>query len=143
MEALVKWDGPSTNGGVLVYNGNGCCNGWGILLFGMNDGANLAGKIGMLAGGVTIAQSPFTLPVGRWQLIRVESNGQLVTLSFPGATHEGPVYSFGIVPRNSLNAGAPSSLTISEHFNGVIDNVRFTEPGYAEHDTRAVPVQRR
>jgi hypothetical protein len=126
MEALVKWNGPSANGGLIVNNGNGCCNGWGILLHGTNDGGNFVGKLAILAGGVTIVESSYTLPVGRWQLIRVESNGQLVTLSFPGAVHEGPVYSFGVVPRNGLNVGQPSTLTIGEHFNGVIDNVRFT-----------------
>src|ERR1700733_12718512 len=45
MEALVKWNGPSANGGLIVYNGNGCCNGWGILLHGTNDGGNFVGKL--------------------------------------------------------------------------------------------------
>ena len=127
MEALVRYDGPSANGGVLLYNGNGCCNGWGLLMYGNNSGSN-AGRLAILAGGVTVqdSQQPLTLPVGVWQRVRVESRGQFVTLSFPGNDNPGPVFSFGIVPRNSLNFEAASSVIVGQGFNGLIRDVRFT-----------------
>ena len=126
MEALVRYDGPSANGGVLIYNGNGCCNGWGLLMYGTNQGSN-AGRLAILAGGVTVqdSQQSLTLPVGVWQRVRVESRGQRVTLSFPGKD-PGPVFSFGTVPRNDLNFEAPSSVTVGQGFNGLIKDVRFT-----------------
>ena len=125
MEALVRFDGPSANGGVLLYNGSGCCTGWGLLVYGTNPDPNAAGRLAILAGGVTIqdSQQSLTLPVGVWQRIRIESRGQLVTLSFPGKD-PGPVFSFGIVPRNGLNSG--SSVIIGQGFNGLIRDVRFT-----------------
>jgi len=127
MEALVRYDGPSENGGALLYNGNGCCNGWGVVLYGTNAGAN-AGRLTIVAGGVTIAdtQQPMTLPVGEWQRIRVESRGQIVTVSFPDKT-PGPQFSFGVVSRNDLNFEAPSTFTVGEGFNGLIDEVTVTK----------------
>lgn len=127
MEALVRYDGPSDNGGVLLYNGHGCCNGWGLLMYGTNSGSN-AGRLAILAGGVTVqdSQQSLTLPVGVWQRVRVESRGQLVTLSFPGNDDSGPAFSFGIVPRNNLNFEASSSVTVGQGFNGLMRNVRFT-----------------
>jgi hypothetical protein len=127
MEALVRYDGPSANGGVLIYNGNGCCNGWGLLVYGTNPDPNAAGRLAILAGGIVVqdSQQSLTLPVGVWQRIRVESRGQLVTLSFPG-NDAGPVFSFGVVPRNDLNFEVPSSVTVGQGFNGLIKDVRFT-----------------
>jgi hypothetical protein len=127
MEALVRYDGPSENGGLLLYNGNGCCNGWGVLIYGTNAGAN-AGRLGILAGGVTFAdtQQPMTLPVGEWQRIRVESRGQIVTVSFPDAT-PGPQFSYGVVSRNELNFGGASTFTVGDGFNGLIDEVTMTK----------------
>lgn len=126
MEARVRYDGPSADGGVLIYNGNGCCNGWGLLAYGTNAGSN-AGRLAILAGGITVqdSQQSLTLPVGVWQRVRVESRGQRVTLSFPG-NDPGPVFSFGTVPRNGLNFEVPSSVTVGQGFNGLIDDVRFT-----------------
>ena len=127
MEALVRYDGPSANGGVLIYNGHGCCNGWGLLVYGTNPDPNAAGRLAILAGGINFfdSQQSLTLPVGVWQRIRIESRGQLVTLSFPGKD-PGPVFSFGIVPRAALNSGASSSVTVGQGFNGLIRDVRFT-----------------
>lgn len=128
MEALVRYDGPSDNGGVLLYNGNGCCNGWGLLLYGNNDPTHAPGTLAILAGGVTIQDSvqPLTLPVGVWQRVRLESRGQRVTLSFPGIDGSGPAFSFGTVPRNNLNFEAASSVIVGQGFNGLIRDVRFT-----------------
>ena len=127
MEALVRYDGPSADGGVLLYNGNGCCNGWGLLVYGTNNTGSNAGRLAILAGGVVVqdSQQSLTLPVGVWERVRVESRGQHVTLSFPG-NDPGPVFSFGIVPRNDLNFEAPSSVTVGQGFNGLIRDVRFT-----------------
>jgi hypothetical protein len=130
MEAVVRYDGPSADGGLLLYNGNGCCNGWGLVVYGTNAGSN-AGRLAILAGGILFydSQQSLTLPVGVWQRIRLESRGQLVTLSFPG-NDPGPVFSFGIVFRNPLNFippnATPPSVTVGQGFNGLIADVRFT-----------------
>lgn len=128
MEARVRYDGPSANGGILIGKGSGCCNGWGVLMYGTVDGAK-AGTLAILAGGVTIADlpQPMRLPLGEWQRIRVESRGQRITVSFPGKHNPGPQFSYGIVPRNNLNA--TSSVTIGQGFNGLIDDVEFTALG--------------
>lgn len=132
MEALVRYDGPSDNGGVLIYNGDSAFNGWGLLMDGTNAGSN-AGRLRILAGGVTVqdSQQVLTLPIGVWQRVRVESRGQRVTLSFPGHDDPGPVFSFGTVPRNDvifLLEKEPSKprVIVGQGFNGLIKDVRFT-----------------
>jgi hypothetical protein len=49
-----------------------------------------------------------------WQRVRVESRGQILTLSFPGNDDPGPVFSFGTAPRNGLNFEVPSSVTVGQ-----------------------------
>lgn len=134
MEALVMWAGPPNQGGVIVYNGHGCCSGWGILLFGDADGAD-AHKLGVLAGGVTIVSAPVTLPVGEWTRVVMERRGQDVTLSVGGTGKHDPVQTFdlGIIPVNPLGVDNRSvtggtvrtteKLSVGENFNGLIDNV--------------------
>ena len=84
-------------------------------MYGTNAGSN-AGRLAILAGGVTIqdSQQSLTLPVGVWQRVRVESRGQILTLSFPGNDDPGPVFSFGTAPRNGLNFEVPSSVTVGQ-----------------------------
>ena len=137
MEALVMWAGPPNQGGVIVYNGHGCCSGWGILLLGDADGAD-AHKLAVLAGGVTIVTAPVTLPVGEWTHVVMERRAQDVMLSVGGTGKHDPVQTFdlGIIPANPVGvdnrpvAGGTvrttEKLSVGENFNGLVDNVAVT-----------------
>lgn len=136
MEALVKQAGPLAQSGVLVYNGHGCCSGWGILMLGAETGGDV-NKIAVLAGGIVVATSPITLPVGTWTRVAMERNAQVVTLTVSGTGKHDPVqtFNFGVIPVNPIGvdnrpvAGGTVRTTekasIGEKFNGLIDDVRF------------------
>ena len=138
MEALVKWDGPPNRGGLIVYNGHGCCSGWGILLLGDNDGPAFAHKLSVLAGGITVGVAEVTLPVGVWTQVAMERRGQVVTLTLRGTGKKDPTQTFdlGIIPVNPLGVDnrpvgggqtvrTTEKLTIGENFNGIIDDVKI------------------
>lgn len=68
-----RFNGASASDGhqTLYYNGNGAARGWGILALGVQDGYP-TGTLAVLAGGITIAATPFVLQPGRWVSIRVK-----------------------------------------------------------------------
>jgi hypothetical protein len=134
LEALVMWAGPPNQGGMIVYNGHGCCSGWGILLLGDADGPD-AHKLGVLAGGITVVTAPVMLPVGEWTQVVMERRAQDVTLTVTGTgKHDRPqTFDLGIIPANPLGVDnrvvsggtvrTTEKLSIGENFNGLIDNV--------------------
>ena len=132
MEAKVLWGGPPNRGGLIVYNGHGCCSGWGILLLGEADGGDRH-KLSVLAGGITVAVAQVTLPVGEWVRVAMERRDQVVTL-IVGEDDAAQVYDLGVIPVNPLGTdriigGQPLRLTekvtIGENFNGIVDDVKF------------------
>jgi hypothetical protein len=136
MEALVNWGGPPSKSGVLVYNGHGCCSGWGILWLGADAGGD-ANKLAVLAGGIVVATSNLTLPVGQWARVTMERVNQVVTLTVGGTGKHDPVqtFNFGPIPVNPLGvdnrpvAGGTVRTTekaqVGEKFNGLIADVKF------------------
>jgi hypothetical protein len=136
LEALAKWSGPPNRGGMIVYNGHGCCSGWGILLLGDDAGPD-AHKLAVLAGGIVVQTAPVSLPVGTWTRIVMERRAQVVTLRVGGTGKRDPVQVFdlGVIPVNPLgvdNRPVPGGTvrttekaSIGENFNGLIDDVKF------------------
>jgi hypothetical protein len=127
LEAMVKAAGPQINGGLLVYNGSGCCSGWGILLQGNEAGID-ANKLSVLAGGIVVAASPASLPVGKWTRVVMERRAGVVTLTVGGNSRRNPAQEFnlGVVPANPLGMamGATERFTLGQNFNGLIDDVK-------------------
>ena len=137
LEALVNWGGLPARGGLLVYNGHGCCSGWGLLLLGDNSGPD-AGKIAILAGGITVATSPFVLPVGSWTHVSADRVAGDVTVTVQGTgKHDKPqTFDLGFIFANPLGvdnrpvAGGTVRTTerfsVGDSFNGIIDNVKMS-----------------
>lgn len=136
MEAMVKWAGPPSKSGMLVYNGHGCCSGWGILWLGDAEGAD-ANKLAVLAGGITVVSAPVSLPVGKWAHVVMERRAQVVTLTVDADGKHTPaqVFNLGVIPSNPLGVDnrpvtggtvrTTEKLTLGENFNGLIDNVKI------------------
>lgn len=136
LEALVNWGGPPSRGGLLVYNGHGCCSGWGLLLLGDTDPN--AGKIAILAGGITVATTPLPLPVGAWTHVSADRVGQDVIVTVQGTgRHDRPQsFDVGIVPVNPLGVDnrvvgggivrLNERFSVGDSFNGIIDNVKMS-----------------
>jgi hypothetical protein len=137
LEAMVKWAGPPSRSGVMVYNGHGCCSGWGILWLGDDAGAD-ANKLSVLAGGITVQVAPASLPVGKWTRVVMERRAQVVTLTVGGTGKRDPaqVFNLGVIPVNPLGVDnrpvtggtvrTTEKASIGENFNGLIDDVKFT-----------------
>ena len=127
LEAMVMAAGPQLQGGLLVYNGSGCCSGWGILLQGNEAGPD-ANKLAVLAGGVTVVPAPVSLPVGKWTRVVMERRAGVVTLTVGGNSRRNPaqVFDLGVVPANPLGMAqsATERFTLGQNFNGLIDDVK-------------------
>jgi hypothetical protein len=136
LEALVKWSGPPSRSGLLVYNGHGCCSGWGILWLGDDAGPD-ANKLSVLAGGIIVQTAPVSLPAGKWTRVAMERRAQVVTLTVGGTGEHDPaqVFNLGVIPVNPLGvdnrpvAGGTVRTTekasVGENFNGLVDDVKF------------------
>ncbi|HLJ75721.1 MAG TPA: hypothetical protein VKU62_14100 [Thermoanaerobaculia bacterium] len=128
MEATVKWLGPSSVGSLIVYNGNGCCSGWGILVFSSND--TPANAIAVLAGGVTIVPSNLTLTPNVWQHVSMDRVNQDVTLTLSSADnndHTPPqTVDLGVVPANFVGFLRPAQTLVGDAFNGFISDAAIT-----------------
>jgi len=136
MQARVKWAGRPARSGLIVYNGHGCCSGWGLLLMGEDQPAFQRGKLGVLAGGIVVAVSDADLPAGEWATVRVERRSGIVTIGVRGSgKHDGEqLYNMGFIFANALGVDnrplgggqtvrTSERLTIGENFNGLIDDV--------------------
>ena len=135
MEALVKWSGRPARSGMIVYNGHGCCSGWGILLMGDDQAPFHRGKLAVLAGGVTVEVSAAQLPVGEWARVRMERRSGIVTIGVRGSgKHDDEqLYNLGFIHSNPLGVDnrpvvggtvrTTERLTVGENFNGYIDDV--------------------
>lgn len=128
LEATVKWLGPSSVGSLIVYNGNGCCSGWGILVFGSAD--TPANAVGVLAGGVTIVPSTITLTPNKWQHVTMDRVGQAVTLTVSDVGDDGDhstqTASLGVVPVNFIGFLRPAVTYVGDAFNGFIAEAKIT-----------------
>jgi hypothetical protein len=124
VEATVRWDGPNAaaNHQMIYYNGHGCCSGWGIIVIG--------GQVGILAGGITIPMTPFSVTDGAWHHIRAERVGGVVTVRFDDLEHV-----IGSLPVNPVNGvishlertsigGDGTFSAPTGNWNGAIDNVK-------------------
>jgi len=135
MQARVKWQGLPSRSGLLVYNGHGCCSGWGILLMGSDQAPSDRGKLAVLAGGITVIVAPASLPAGEWATVRMERRSGIVTLGVtgPGKHDEEQLYNLGFVFSNPLGVDnrpvtggtvrTTEKLSVGDNFNGLIDDV--------------------
>ena len=131
LEATVKWLGPSNPGSLIVYNGNGCCSGWGILVFSSND--TPANAVAVLAGGVTIVPSTITLTPNKWQHVTMDRVNQNVTLTVTDVGDDGrnstQTADLGIVPVNFVGFLRPAVTYVGDAFNGFIADAKITDLG--------------
>lgn len=127
IEATVRWDGANAAGNhqMVYYNGHGGVSGWGIIV--------IDGQVGILAGGIAIPMTPFSVTDGAWHHIRAQRVDGNVTVTF-----DDQVYEIGGLPVNPVNgffAGiertsvggdgtfdAPTGM-----WNGAIDNVKVRD----------------
>jgi hypothetical protein len=136
LEAMAKWSGPPSRSGVFVYNGHGCCSGWGILWLGDDAGSD-ANRLAVLAGGIVVQTAPISLPAGKWTRVVMERRAGVVTLTVGGNGKKDPgqVFDLGYIPVNPLGVDnrpitggtvrTTEKLSIGENFNGLIDDVKI------------------
>jgi len=141
MEALVKWDGLPSRTGLLLYNGHGCCSGWGILIMGSDQAPSVRGKLALLAGGIDVIVAPASLPAGEWTRVRMERRSGVVTLGITGSGKhdQEQLYNLGFVVSNALGVDnrpvtggtvrTTEKLTVGDNFNGLIDDVTIRTLG--------------
>jgi hypothetical protein len=133
LDATVKWLGPSTPGGLIVYNGHGAVSGWGILVLSSLDVP--ANGLAVLAGGIVVATSPLTLTAGQWQHIRMDRVNQTVTMTLSNVGDDDgedvQTFSFGAIPVNPVGAihHAIERTSVGDAFNGFIKSASIRAIG--------------
>jgi hypothetical protein len=136
LQALVNWAGPPNRGGILIYNGHGCCSGWGLLILGYDSGPD-AGKLAVLAGGITVAVAPLSLTPGVWTYVTADRRAGDVTITIQGTgRHDVPqTFDMGVIPVNPIGVNnnpvsggtvrTTERFSIGENLNGIMDNVKM------------------
>lgn len=138
LEATVKWLGPSNLGSLIVYNGNGCCSGWGILVLASTD--NPPNVLAVLAGGITVAPSTITLTPNVWQHIVMDRVNGDVTLTVTSvaegndgqdnhriAPQTDDLGGIGVNPLSNYAWLRPPLTYVGDAFNGFIANATITD----------------
>ena len=132
LEATVKWLGPSPVGSLILYNGNGCCSGWGILVLASTD--NPPNVLAVLAGGIVVATSPLTLTPNRWQHVTMDRVAGSVTLTVSdvGDDDDGTppqTFSFGFIPVFFVGNLVQPHTYVGDVFNGFLSDAKITNLG--------------
>jgi hypothetical protein len=127
VEATVRYDGANAANGhqMIYYNGHGAVSGWGIIV--------IDGMIGILAGGIDIPMTPFTITDGTWHHVYAERRDQQVTVVFDGETFV--IGGLGVNPVGGFFAGIERTSVGGDgtfdaptgDFNGAIDNVKVRD----------------
>jgi len=134
LEATVKWLGPSSKGSLIVYNGNGCCSGWGILVLSNTDSP--ANALSVLAGGVTVVPTSITLTPNKWQHVTMDRVSQTVTLTVTTVPDDDDdvapppqTASLGFIPANFIGLLRPAQTYVGDAFNGFVNDAKITDLG--------------
>lgn len=112
MECWVRWNGTSATGNLIMYNGNGSFNGYGLYLL-----PGMSGQVDFLAGGVSLTSTLYLLTPNVWTHLALRRNAGTWRLIVNGVQQGWSAATNPNVP------GSPGTL-VGASFPGDIDEFR-------------------